>query len=141
MKKKRGIMVSLLGVFMFLLGLYFVKNAQSIGVMKTIPYLLIGIGCGTFGHGVGEFFGKLAMEKDPKLAKQMEINQKDERNLMLSNMSKAKGYDIMSFVIPALMLAYVLMGASMEIIIPLVASYLFIQFYTIYILSKKSKEN
>lgn len=142
MKKMKDIIISIIGVLLFIVGFYLIRTvAEPQGIMKTIPFLLIGVGCGAFGHGIGEFFSKLAIKKDPKLAKQMEIDQKDERNIMISNMSKAKGYDIMCYVFAALMLAYALMGASMEVIIPFVIAYVFVQLYTIYILVKKQKEH
>lgn len=94
-----------------------------------------------FGHGIGDLINKKVTAKNTELAKQIEIDQKDERNIMITNMAKAKGYDIMTYVFPALMLAYALMGASMEILIPFVIAYLFVQFYAMYIRLRKEKEN
>ena len=48
------------------------------GIMKTLPYVLVGIGCGMFGHGIGDLINKKVTAKNTELAKQIEIDQKDE---------------------------------------------------------------
>ncbi|RUT44651.1 hypothetical protein EJP82_16960 [Paenibacillus anaericanus] len=142
MKKMKSVFISILGVLLFAVGFYFMKSFdEPQGILKALPYLLIGIGCGAFGHGIGDIFSKWAAKKNPEMAKQMEIDQKDERNIMLANTAKAKGYDIMTYVFGALLMAYALMGASMEIIIPFVIAYLFVQMYAVFIRVKKDKEN
>lgn len=142
MKKMKSTFISILGVLLFAVGLYLMKSfVEPQGIMKVLPYLLIGIGCGAFGHGIGDVFGKWATNKKPELAKKIEIDQKDERNIMIANAAKAKGYDIMTYVFSALLLAYALMGASMEIIIPFGIAYLFVQVYAVIIRVKKEKEN
>ena len=129
MKNSKSILISILGFLLSGIGFYFIRSlTDPEGIMKTFPYILVGIGCGMFGHGIGDLIN-------------IEIDQKDERNIMISNMAKAKGYDVMTYVFAALLLAYGLMGASMEIIIPFVIAYLFVQFYAVYIRMRKDKEN
>lgn len=72
------------------------------------------------------------MENDPQLAKQIEIDTKDERNVMIGNMAKAKGFDMMLYVYSALLLTFALMGISFNVLIPLVVAYLFVIGYSIY---------
>lgn len=142
MKNSKSIVISILGVLLCGIGFYLIKSLMDPqGIIKTLPYILVGIGCGMFGHGIGDLINKKVTAKNPELAKQIEIDQKDERNIMITNMAKAKGYDIMTYVFAALMLAYALMGASMEILIPFVIAYLFVQFYAMYIRLRKDKEN
>lgn len=141
MKKFIHILVALAGVVLTALGLYLAKTVQDpVGIMKTLPFLCIGVGCGAFGHGLGELVRGWAVKKDPDLSRQMEIDAKDERNVMLSNRAKAKGYDMMTYVFAALMLAYALMGASFEIILPFVAAYLFVHGVAVYHRVKAEKE-
>ncbi len=33
------------------------------GIMKTLPYLCIGLGCGLFGNGIGDFVSKKQSKK------------------------------------------------------------------------------
>lgn len=60
--------------------------------MLSLPYISIGVGCGIFGYGMGNFIAEKAGKHNPEFQKQMEILQKDERNLMISNCAKAKGF-------------------------------------------------
>lgn len=127
MKNSKSIVIGILGVLLCGIGFYFMKSlTDPQGIIKTLPYILVGIGCGMFGHGIGDLINKKVTAKNPEIAKQIEIDQKDERNIMITNMAKAKGYDIMTYVFSALMLAYALMGASIEILIPFIIAYLFV---------------
>ena len=97
------------------------------GFFRALPYVLIGFGCGMFGHGMGEFTAGRAMKKDPELAKQMEIEAKDERNIMIANYAKGKAFDLMTFVFGALMVSFALMGVDLAAVLLLVAAYLFVE--------------
>ena len=141
-KERKSIAISILGGLLLVVGLYFIKCfTEPQGIMRTLPYILIGVGCGMFGHGIGDILAKRMTAKDPEFARKIAIEEKDERNIMISNMARAKAFNIMTYVFGALMLAYALMGASMEILIPFVIAYLFVQFYALYIRMKKDKEN
>lgn len=141
MKKNTSILITILGTVLLVVGLYMVRAIiDPQGIMKTMPYLAIGLGCGMFGHGLGELYNRHVIGKDPQLAKQMEINKKDERNVMLANTAKAKGFDIMTYVFSALLLAYALMGSGWEIIIPFVVAYLFVEIYAVYSRVKIERE-
>ena len=90
MKNKKDLLIALFGVLLILAGFYLIKAIEDPqNVMRSLPYLCIGIGCGVFGNGFGEFISKKSMENDPQLAKQIEIDTKDERNVMIGNMAKA----------------------------------------------------
>lgn len=141
MKKGKDYLITIIGLILAAVGvclIKFIPDPQNI--MKTLPYLCVGLGCGALGHGLGNIFTRKSIEKDPALAKQIEINAKDERNIMIGHSAKAKGYDMMTYVFAALMLAYALMGASYTIIIPFVVAYLFIQIYAVYYRFKIEKE-
>jgi 4-hydroxybenzoate polyprenyltransferase len=70
----------------------------------------------------------------------MEIERKDERNIAISNRSKAKAYDLMIFVFGALMLSFALMGVDLVLILLLVFAYLFVVGYGIFYRIKYDKE-
>jgi len=140
MKKKKNLLIALSGIVLILIGFYLIKAiADPQMIMKTLPYLCIGLGCGLFGDGLGEYISKKAIESDPKLAKQIEIDTKDERNIMIGNMAKAKGFDMMLYVYSALLLTFALMGISYTVIIPMVIAYLFVVGYSIYHRTKIEK--
>ena len=70
----------------------------------------------------------------------MEIDQKDERNIAISNRAKAKAYDIMLYIFGAVMVSFVLAGVEVVAILLLVAAYLLIIGVFIFYLSKYGKE-
>ena len=80
------------------------------------------------------------MSNNPDLKKQMEIEQKDERNIAIKNSAKAKAYDMMIFVFGALMICLALMIVDMLVILILVTSYLFVVGYSIYCRIKYDKQ-
>ena len=141
MKQVKNIGLSLLGLVLIGTGIYLIRTVSDPqGVMRALPFLLVGFGCGIFGHGLGDLLAKKAAQSDPETARQIEIAQTDERNVMIGSMAKAKGYDMMTYVFGALMVAFALMGAAFTIIIPMVIAYLFVHGYAIYFRVKLEKE-
>lgn len=141
MKQAKNVWLSVLGLALTGAGIYLIKTVPDPqGIMRVMPFLLVGFGCGIFGHGLGELLAKKAAASDPEMARQVEIAQTDERNVMIGNMAKAKGYDMMTYVFGALMVAFALMGASWAVILPMVVAYLFVHGYAIYFRVKFDKE-
>jgi hypothetical protein len=117
------------------------RTAQSgLGVLRSLPYVLIGLGCGSFGHGTGELIGRLALKNSPDVARKAEIEKNDERYIAVASRAKAKAFDIMIFVFGALMLAFALMGVDLAATLLLVAAYLFVVGCGIYYRCKYDKE-
>ena len=131
-----GIGILLLGVGLYLIKIFVAPE----GIMKALPYICVGIGCGSFGHGMGNVISRSVLKNSPDIQKQMEIDKNDERNVSIRNSAKAKAYDIMIFVFGALILSFSLMGVDMIVILLSVFAYLFIIFYGIYYRSKFDKE-
>lgn len=141
MKKKAGYVIVMIGILLLGTGLYFVKaisNPQ--GIMLTLPYVCIGIGSGLFGHGMGSILSRRAMQNNPQMQKQMEIEQNDERNIAIANRAKGKAFDMMTFVFGALMIAFALMGADLAAVLLLVFAYLFVHGYAVYCRCRYEKE-
>ena len=141
MKQAKNIGLSLLGFVLIGAGIYMIRTVPDPqGIMRALPFLLVGFGCGIFGHGLGDLLAKKAVQSDPAMARQLEIAQTDERNVMIGSMAKAKGFDMMTYVFGALMVAFALMGAPWTVIIPMVIAYLFVHGYAIYFRVKLEKE-
>lgn len=133
MKKSTGYLLTGLGLLLLAGGLYLIKAMpDGQAVAGVVPYLLVGIGCGLFGHGVGNLCNAAVLRRDPQLAQQQEFAAKDERNVTLSNMARARGFNAMTYVFAVLMLAYGLMGVDFSVLIPFVLAYLGVQFYAVY---------
>lgn len=108
--------------------------------MLTLPYVCIGIGSGLFGHGMGSILSRRAMQNNPQMRKQMEIEQNDERNIAIANRAKGKAFDMMTFVFGALMISFALMGADLAAVLLLVSAYLFVHGYALYCRCRYEKE-
>jgi len=135
------IIYSLAGLLVLASGVVLNKFTRDTkGIMLTLPYVLIGIGCGIFGYNFGTAMNIYIAKKNPKLAKQMEIEQKDERNICILNKAKAKSYDLMIIVFGALIVTFALIQVDFRVIIGIIATYLFIIFSNIYFTVKWQKE-
>lgn len=110
------------------------------GVLQSIPYIFIGIGAGIFGQNTGTIGKILSVKNDPEFAKQIEIEENDERNVMLADKARAKAYQLMIFVYGALMLAFAIMKVDIVIIITMVVAYLFIVGSSVYFRSQIAKK-
>lgn len=143
MKKKStsDYVMILAGLLLAAAGMLLVKqNADPQGIMLTLPYLFLAVGCGIFGHGIGNLINTKVLSSDPQLQKQAQINETDERNLAISNRAKAKAYDIMISVYGILMIALAMANIDMVVVLLLVFTYLFVIGCHIYYRSKYDKE-
>lgn len=131
-KKIINFLLVVLGIAAVLGGWLLTKTEEPQGIMMGLPYVLVGIGCGLFGHGVGELVNQRVYADHPEQLRQAEIDKQDERNVMIANAAKARGYSMMVYVFAALMVALALMPNSMQFVIPLVIGYLFVVGYTAY---------
>jgi hypothetical protein len=129
------------GLLLICSGIYLVKTITGLqGILRTLPYICVGLGCGIFGHGMGEILRWKAIKNHPEVEKQIIIEEQDERNTTIANRAKAKAYDMMIFIFGALMLAFALMGVDIAAVLLLVFAYLFVAGYSIYYRSKYEKE-
>ena len=125
-KVGRHFFLAAMGLIVFLAGLVLIKTAKDAeGIMITLPYICVGLGSGIFGGNIGTALKNKAMLKNPQAARQFEREQKDERNQVISNKSKARVYDLMIFVYAAVVLAFALMQVEIYVTMTLVAVYLF----------------
>lgn len=140
-KKVINTLTLVVGLALLGAGLYLVKTVFApTGVMLALPYVFIGLGCGMFGQGVSGFVNRAVLKKNPEIAKQQEIEQKDERNQEIANRAKAKAYDAMVFVFGALMPSFALMNVDVAVVLLLVFAYLFVVGIGIYYRCKLEKE-
>ena len=141
--KKQGLQTALgiLGLLLLAAGLYLAKTNDAVtGIMRALPYVCIGIGCGLFGQGMGGVIERSILKKHPEVLKQKEIEVKDERNQEIGNRAKAKAYDLMVFVFGALMVSFALMGVDLIVVLLIVFAYLFVVGSGVYYHIKLEKE-
>ncbi|MEK3796011.1 hypothetical protein MKX42_30180 [Paenibacillus sp. FSL R7-0204] len=140
-KSATAYLLVIAGVVLLAGSLYLIRtNSDPEGLMRTLPYVCIGLASGMFGSGMGELMSRQAMKSNPAAAKQVEINKHDERNIAIATRAKAKAYDMMVFVFGALMLALALMETELTVVLLLVFAYLFTIGYGIYYRFKYDRE-
>ena len=140
-KKLINYSIVIIGILLLACGLILIKLIHTPqGILTTLPYICVGIGCGIFGHGIGNIINSRIMYNNPDVKKQMEIEQKDERNIAIQHRAKAKAYDTMIFVFGALIISLALMNVDILVILILVTSYLFVVGCSIYYRIKYNKE-
>lgn len=139
--KVTGYAAAVIGLLLLAVGLYFVKiNDDPQGIMRTLPYVCIGVGCGLFGHGMGELISKRAVRSDPELQRRLKIEANDERNIAIENRAKGKAFDMMTFIFGALMISFALMGIDTTVVLLLVFAYLCVHGFALYYRVKFEKE-
>ena len=141
MKKNNAYLLTIFGLILLVIGLILIKtNILTSSFSLAIPYLLVGIGCGMFGHGFGKIIEIKTTANNPELLKEIEIEQNDERNIEIMNKAKAKAYDAMTFIFAALLLAISPMNIPLQVILLIAISYLIIIGVSIYYRIKYNKE-
>lgn len=129
------------GLLLGIVSLFILRHYdQAEGVMAVLPFVCLGIGCGAFGHGMGDLLSRKALESDPKLARSLAIERQDERNIALANRAKGKAFDIMIYVYGALLVSFGLMGVALAPLLLLVFAYLLVVGCSIYYRLKYDKE-
>lgn len=133
--------LTILGLLVLTMGLCMIKIIDvSESIMNTMSYIFIGLGCTIFGHGIGKICTIQAEKAAPQMAKRNLINKNDERNVAVSNKTKAKAYDIMVYIFAALQIAFGVMGVDLSAIIMLNVAYFSVIGFEIYYFRKLNKE-
>ena len=123
----------IIGLLLLAVSLYLIKTSNDPqGIMRTLPYVCIGIGCGLFGHGIGNVISERGFNNYPELKRQLDIEKNDERNVAIANRAKGKSFDMMTFVFGALLLSFALMGIDMVAVLLLVFAYLLVHGFALY---------
>lgn len=130
----------IMGLLLLAVSLYLIKTSNDPqGVMRTLPYVCIGVGCGLFGHGMGNVISERAINSAPELKKKLDIEKNDERNVAIANKAKGKAF-VMTWVFSALMVSFALMGIDTVAVLLLVFAYLLVHGFAIYYRFKFDKE-
>lgn len=129
--KKKGYLLSVLGIALIFTALYFFINFRSTeNSLFNLTYILLGIGSGIFGHGLGELI--IVYSKNQNLKKSINIQKNDERTIAINNLSKAKAYDAMIYIFSALIMIMAFMNINPVAVIISVSAYLFIIFTNVF---------
>lgn len=141
-KKNRGqYILTVVGFILFVAGIVLAMFfSKSEGIMRTFPFICLGIGAGFCGGGLGSVIRSRQMLKDPQLAKKIDIDAKDERNIAIANKAKAVAYNFTVLIFSALIMFLSLVQVETYIIFIFIGAYLVIIFLHIFFLIKYHKE-
>ena len=129
------------GFVLFVTGIVLViLCSESQGIMKTLPFICLGIGAGFCGGGLGGVVSYRKMKKNPSLAKQKEIDTKDERNITITNKAKAMAYNITLLIFAVLIMFLAMVQVEMYITLVFTGAYVIVIFLYIYFFNKYYKE-
>lgn len=141
MKKKKNYIIAAGGLEAAVIALLMYKFIDSPGTaLKIIICFLIGAGCIVFGHGVDKLLTEQALKNDPDVQRELAIAETDERNVMIRNKAKAKAFDVMRYVLGALLLAFGFMGIDIAFLLLFAAAYIFVIGTGVFLQYKYEKE-
>jgi len=110
------------------------------GFLRILPYICIGAGAGAFGRNFGNAVREHIIKKNPGIARKIEIETNDERNMAITGRAKAKAYEIMQVLLWVLTIVFALLQADLYVILSLVAVNLIVIFSMLYYIDKYNKE-
>lgn len=135
------VVIAVTGFVLFSTGIVLmILFSDSQGIMKTLPFILLGVGSGLLGGGVSSIITFRTKMKNPHLAKKVEIDAKDERNIAIANMAKAKVFDFVLVIFSLLIMFLALMDVGKLVIFVFLGAYFLIVISFIYLLSKYHKK-
>lgn len=108
--------------------------------IKSVSGVCIGVGSGLIGMNIAHIIIAGIEVRNPSIARKKNIDEKDERNILIRNTAKGKAFDAMGILLAILMLAYLLIDADLLVIFLLVGAYLLMFGIYMVFLSKYLKE-
>jgi len=125
-----------LGVLLFAVGGFLLKGVNE----NNISSVCIGVGAGLFGMSVGKIISLKVEAKYPDTQRQLKIEINDERNTTIRDKAGASTCRIMNYTLSTLTLIFVLLKASMFIVLLMVAAIILQAGLFIYFSNRYSKE-
>lgn len=141
-KKIRGLCVlATVGFILIVTGIVLViLFSESQGIMKTLPFICLGIGAGSFSGGLGGLISYRRMQQNPQLAKEKQINTKDERNIIITYRAKAMSYNLTIIIFAFLIMFLAMVQVETYITLIFTGAYILIIFLHFYFFNKYYKE-
>ncbi|MCL2834421.1 MAG: hypothetical protein FWD78_14715 [Treponema sp.] len=140
MKKQAKSLLLFIGIAVLAAGLLtaaFFPDAN--GVMRHLPAVLIGFGVGLIVPGAIFMVMLKGTKKNPEKARQLEIDEKDERNIRLREKAGFTAWFITLFVIVVLLLTFLLIDNETGKWLALAALFIHVASYRIFYVIYKNK--
>jgi len=110
------------------------------GNMQALPFVLAGVGFGIFGGGLSFVLSARIMKKDPKIAKQIQVEENDERNITIEHKARAKTDAFVSMLLWALIIFLAVMQVHLSVILVFLGAAFLRMFVLFYWINKYHKE-
>lgn len=137
MLKKKTVYIVIILTGMVLIALSFLFRAEDV---KTLSGILIGIGSALLGSGIAKLLMKNYEEKNPDIAKENDIEFKDERNTLIRYRAKAQAGDIIQWFIMGIAYLLIIIDAPLWVILVTVGIFLLYNVLGIFYMGKYQKE-
>ncbi|MCL6459927.1 MAG: hypothetical protein K6T85_18180 [Gorillibacterium sp.] len=137
MLKKKWVYVSTLILGIILIGVSFLLDGEA---LKPLAGVCIGVGAGLIGMSFSNLIMKHLEQKRPQIARQNEIEFKDERNTLIRYRAKAKAADIVQWFIMGIAYLLILINAPLWLTLATVLVFALYHFIGFYFIGKYQKE-
>lgn len=121
MKNKKALytILSAIGIILSCAAVFILNDTAP----KEVSGVCIGVGAGLFGLGAGQLATLLIMERHPETKRRIDIDARDERNMRINDMARAKAFGIMETIYGILALVLVLMGEPLLTVLLVIGAY------------------
>ncbi|WP_052356510.1 hypothetical protein [Faecalimicrobium dakarense] len=96
--KKTNLLLLLLGIFLFLIGLYLIYFVDGGDEFSRLLTLIIALGGGLIGGSTARWYRIKRIEKIPNKSKEIEIEYNDERNTLIRYKAKSISGEITNWI-------------------------------------------
>lgn len=138
--KKNNLKMVQLGIVLAVggfLSLIFIDTNEYISRLFNLVFAL---GFGFIGGGLGSLYKNKRIEKTPGKAKQMEIEYKDERNILIRDKANAKAGDISNWLVLVVAYICIIMDYPIWLVFLILGVFLSKYIIWIYLMNKYNKE-
>ena len=126
-----------IGIVVFAAGLILkVLFADADGIMMKLPFTMVGFGTGIILVGAVSSYIRRRLKNNPEKAKQLEIEEKDERNIQIREKAAYLAWSVDIAVLSVLVMIFNLIGdntalglASGALLIHIVSYFIFIKIF------------
>ena len=110
MKKQFKCYIICLGIILlvsgFLLKFLFPVSDE---ILRALTFVLIGSGTGIIGAGAAKIIRQRILDKNPQIAKQYEINENDERNILIREKAGYATWYLTLFMLAIISLIFIIL--------------------------------
>ena len=125
-------------IIMSAMSLFFLREE---GYTYTVAgYVVFGIGFGLLGDALGRFNSMKLEQKDPERMKTIRVEKSDERNISIAEKAKAKAFSFMTYLYAAVLMVLAIMRVELRALLVMVAAYLLVMLFSLFVKLKLYKE-